>query len=146
MLRDTPRWVLQTSVASTTRLVSQTRDPGRQVVDHQTGHVGQPGSRLSLVGLTEPSGCEACCVVDTTRSLASFGQRRCGKELFMSAKQYKPGQVADRSGQVEIVGPRGGRTGAERTVVKGERIPPTPKPGQSYLMVDPTKNGAGRKP
>lgn len=57
----------------------------------------------------------------------------------------KPGEKASQSGQYEIVGPRGGRTGAERTVVKGEPLPPTPKPGQSYVMNDPTKNGAGKK-
>jgi len=43
-----------------------------------------------------------------------------------------------------MVGPRGGH-GPERTVTKGEPLPPTPKPGQGYKLVDPTKNGAGRK-
>ena len=52
----------------------------------------------------------------------------------------KPGQKADRSGQHEIVGPRGGRTGEERTVTKGEPMSPTPKPGQKYNLVDPTKH------
>ena len=33
------------------------------------------------------------------------------------ANSYKPGEKADRSGQYEIVGPRGGRTGIERTGV-----------------------------
>ena len=55
----------------------------------------------------------------------------------------KPGQKADRSGQYEIVGPRGGRTGEERTVTKGEPMPPTPKPGQKYNLVDPTKHKRG---
>ena len=58
---------------------------------------------------------------------------------------YKPGEKASRSGQYEIVGPRGGRTGIERTVVKGEPLPPTQRSGQRYIMVDPTKNGTGRK-
>lgn len=58
---------------------------------------------------------------------------------------YKPGEIADRSGQYEIVGPRGGRTGVERTVVRGEPLPPTPHSGQQYIIVDPSKNGAGRK-
>jgi len=57
---------------------------------------------------------------------------------------FKPGQKVERSAQVEIVGPRGGRTGEERTVVKGEPFPPTPKAGQGYIVVDPTKNGAGK--
>ena len=58
---------------------------------------------------------------------------------------YKPGEKAGYSGQYEMVGPRGGRTGTERTVVKGEPLPPTQKPGQRYVLVDPTNNGAGRK-
>lgn len=60
------------------------------------------------------------------------------------AKTYKPGESAPRSGQYGIVGPRGGDTGSERTVVRGETMPPTPKSGQTYRLVDPTKNGAGR--
>jgi hypothetical protein len=61
------------------------------------------------------------------------------------SKTYKPGQSAPRSGQYEIVGPRGGGTGKERTVVRGEPLPPTMKPGQGFQLVDPTKNGAGRR-
>ena len=56
----------------------------------------------------------------------------------------KPGQSAPRSGQYEIVGPRGGRTGEERTVTRNEPMPPTPKPNQGYHLADPTKNGTGR--
>lgn len=52
---------------------------------------------------------------------------------------YKPGEHAPQSGQYEIVGPRGGQTGSERTVVSGEPLPPTPQPGQRYILVDPTK-------
>lgn len=58
---------------------------------------------------------------------------------------HKPGEIAPRSGQVKIVGPRGGDAGgAERTVVKGERIPPTPEPGQRLIYVDYAKNNAGK--
>jgi len=57
----------------------------------------------------------------------------------------KPGSPAPRSGQYEQVGPRGGHTGEERTVVRREPLPPTPKPGMGYVLVDPTKNGSGRK-
>lgn len=59
-------------------------------------------------------------------------------------KHYKPGEKAPASGQAEIIGSRGGRTGEERTVVKGEPFPPTPKPGQEYEITDPTKNKSGR--
>lgn len=57
----------------------------------------------------------------------------------------KPGTSAPHSGLYEIVGPRGGRTGEERTVVRHEPLPPTPKPGMGYVLVDPANNGAGRK-
>lgn len=60
------------------------------------------------------------------------------------SKPLKPGMTAPRSGQYEIVGPRGGRTGEERTVVRNEPLPPTPEAGQSYRIADPTKNGAGK--
>jgi hypothetical protein len=60
------------------------------------------------------------------------------------AKTYKPGEKAPISAQYEIVGPRGGRTGEERTVAKGETLPPPPKPGQVYIPVDPTMNKSGR--
>jgi hypothetical protein len=55
-------------------------------------------------------------------------------------RTYKPGERADRSGQYEIHGPRGGATGNERTVTRNEPLPPTPKPGQTYVLVDPTKH------
>ena len=63
----------------------------------------------------------------------------------MPTQRQKPGERAQRSGQYEIVGPRGGNTGEERTVTKGEPLPPTPKAGQRYVIADPTKNGAGKK-
>lgn len=50
----------------------------------------------------------------------------------------KPGQTAPASGQYQINGPRGGK-GAERTVVRGEPLPPTPSAGSSYTLVDRTK-------
>ena len=53
--------------------------------------------------------------------------------------KFKPGQIAPESGLYGIVGSRGGNTGVERTVVKGEPFPPTPEKGQSYVMNDPTK-------
>lgn len=59
-------------------------------------------------------------------------------------KKIKPGERAPVSGQYEIVGPRGGHTGKERTVVKGEPMPPTPGAGQSYEISDRTKNKSGK--
>jgi hypothetical protein len=51
----------------------------------------------------------------------------------------EPGEIAQTSGQYEIIDSRGGRIGQERTVTKGEPLPPTPKQGQYYKLVDPTK-------
>lgn len=64
----------------------------------------------------------------------------------LTDKSYmKSGQKANRSGQYEILGPRGGRTGVERTITKGEPFPPTRKPGETYRLSDATKNGSGKK-
>ncbi|MEV0465139.1 hypothetical protein AB0I30_08355 [Nocardia tengchongensis] len=62
----------------------------------------------------------------------------------MPPKPLKPGNKAPHSGQYEKIGPRGGHTGEEVTGVKGRKLPPSSKPGQTYELVDPTKNGAGR--
>lgn len=58
-----------------------------------------------------------------------------------SNNQLKSGQIASRSGQYELISPRGGRTGNERTVTRGEPMPPTPKPNMTFKLVDVTKNG-----
>jgi hypothetical protein len=55
-----------------------------------------------------------------------------------------PGAKAPASGQYGLVGSRGGNGGKEITVVKGDTLPPTPKPGQSWVLVDPTKNNSGK--
>ena len=51
-----------------------------------------------------------------------------------AAKTMKPGRGAPASGEYEIVGPRGGNAGHERTVVRGKPLPPLPKSGQSYTL------------
>lgn len=53
---------------------------------------------------------------------------------------FNPGQKAPISGQYGVVGPKGGKTGTEVTVTKGETLPPTPKPGQGFVLVDKTKH------
>jgi hypothetical protein len=60
-------------------------------------------------------------------------------------EQFKPGHTAPYSGQYELVGPSGERTGEERTVVRGEPLPPTPLSGMRYVLCDPSNNGAGKK-
>lgn len=59
--------------------------------------------------------------------------------------RLRPGDRTPASGQYEIVGPRGGHTGKEVTSTKDHPMPPTPQAGQGYVLVDPTKNGSGRK-
>lgn len=56
----------------------------------------------------------------------------------------KPGEKAPASGQYEVQGPRGGKTSKEVTSVKGESMPPTEKSGQTYKLVDPSKNKSGK--
>jgi hypothetical protein len=58
-------------------------------------------------------------------------------------RNLRPGAKVPRSGQYQQTGPRGGQ-GKEVTSVKGERLPPTPRRGMTYTMVDPTKNKSGR--
>ena len=56
----------------------------------------------------------------------------------------KPGQKAPESGQYGVIGPKGGKTGTEITATKGETLPPTPKPGQTFVLVDKTKHKADK--
>jgi hypothetical protein len=58
--------------------------------------------------------------------------------MSKKTSDLRPGQTAPLSGQYQINGPRGGQ-GPERTVVRGEPLPPTPMPGSTYTLVDRTK-------
>ena len=51
----------------------------------------------------------------------------------------KPGKSAPASGQYR---PSGG--GNEITLPKGHTAPPTPRPGQTWKLVDATKNQSGK--
>jgi hypothetical protein len=53
---------------------------------------------------------------------------------------YSPGTPAPASGQVKIPGSK-----VEVTVVANKPMPPTPKPGQSFVYVDVTKHAPERK-
>ncbi len=59
---------------------------------------------------------------------------------------FKPGEEAPVSGLYELIGPRGGSTGKERTVVRGEVLPPPPKSGMKYRIAERVKNTSGRNP
>jgi len=52
----------------------------------------------------------------------------------------RPGERAPESGQYELVGPRGGKTGREGTAVADKPLPPTPGPGMGYVLADKTKH------
>lgn len=54
--------------------------------------------------------------------------------------KLKPGTPTPKSGQYNVVGPRGGDKGREVTSTKGNPLPPTQKPGEGYKLVDPTKH------
>lgn len=54
-------------------------------------------------------------------------------------KTLKSGNKVPVSGQYLIIGPKGGNTGEEITGVKGKVLPPTPKKGEKYKLVDKTK-------
>ena len=58
----------------------------------------------------------------------------------MANKELRPGDIAPKSGEYEVVGPRGGHTGRVVSASKGDRLPPTPKQGQKYY----SKNSSGR--
>jgi hypothetical protein len=61
----------------------------------------------------------------------------------MRKSKLKPGERAPASGQYQQVGPRGA-VPREVTVVKREPLPPAPKKGMSYKLIDRTKNKAGK--
>lgn len=58
----------------------------------------------------------------------------------MAGRRHKPGQKAPASGQYPIINAQGRPTGEERTVVRGEPFPPTPKARQTYGDPDRTKH------
>ena len=62
------------------------------------------------------------------------------QEVVMPETKHKPGEIADKSGQYPLIGPRGGKTGEESTVTKGEPFPPRLKPNMGYDKPDPTKH------
>lgn len=82
-----------------------------------------------------------------SRVIDSLGRLPCMQIgiIPMSSPTLKPGNIAPGSGQYQQVGPRGGVNGPEITSVIGRPLPPTTKPGQGYVFVDPTNNGSGHK-
>ncbi len=58
----------------------------------------------------------------------------------MAKETLKSGEKVEVSGQYEVVGPRGGKTGREVTLVEDKTAPPTRKSGQKMELVDKTKH------
>lgn len=56
----------------------------------------------------------------------------------------RPGQIAPQSGQYQITGPRGGQ-GPERTVVRGEPLPPHSEPAVHLLLGRPDQDEVATK-
>jgi hypothetical protein len=50
----------------------------------------------------------------------------------------KPGEKTPESGLYEIIGPKGGHTGETVVSVEGRPLPPTDKPGQGYILDEPS--------
>jgi hypothetical protein len=63
----------------------------------------------------------------------------------MAKIPLKPGEPVSQPGQYEEVKPGGRRTGHEVTMPEGHRLPPTSQPGGGFILVDPSKNKAGRR-
>jgi len=55
----------------------------------------------------------------------------------MSKARFTPGTRAPVSGIYEQVGPRGGRTGEEADSTRGKPLPPTEKPGTTWILARP---------
>jgi hypothetical protein len=61
----------------------------------------------------------------------------------MKRAQMKPGTPSPLSGEVRPEYANG-KLGAEVTVVKGKRLPPTRVAGAHYVVARPARNGAGK--
>jgi hypothetical protein len=65
----------------------------------------------------------------------------------MSKKNpLKPGNITPASGQYGIVNKKGKKTKTEITGVEGKPLPPTPKPGMTYVLNDKTVHDNDKKP
>ena len=60
--------------------------------------------------------------------------------MAKSKPVLKPGMKTPKSGQYAVVGPKGGKLGTEITSVAGKPLPPTSKPRDGYVLVDPTQH------
>jgi len=54
---------------------------------------------------------------------------------MVNSSRLTSGDTAPTSGEYEVIGSRGGRTGKTVTMKKGDTLPPTPLPDQYYEKV-----------
>lgn len=52
-----------------------------------------------------------------------------------SNSEFKPGNTAPKSGEYQVVGPRGGKTGDQVTMQQGTTFPPTDRPNMHFEKV-----------
>ena len=159
-----PRYVAIGSVEGTLFAVVYTwRNDRRRssLQDEPTGENGMPTversrKRLTRTGRVEWSRVHATTDEDIARQIAEdadtapeLGEEDLDRAVIVSPdgtrisyRERAPsetdlleaGQEAPQSGQYEITGPRGRKTGEERTLMRGEPMPPTPKVGQRYRL------------
>ena len=86
----------------------------------------------------------ADCYYTLSLPLLEGGERKMGKNKT-PVVGIKPGQRTPVSGQYIRKGPRGGEVPGEITSIEGKPLPPTPKPGQTYNLVDPTTHTSESK-
>ncbi len=62
----------------------------------------------------------------------------------MANKGLRPGTTTPRSGIYDKVGPRGGNTGQQADSTKGNPLPPTDKPGETWRLNTPARHKDGK--
>ena len=83
---------------------------------------------------------ERAVVVSSDGSRTPYPERVAG---LRAVQCLRPGTKAPMSGIYEIIGPSGEKTGAKRTAVRGEPLPPTPASGQHYRPASSIKRQRG---
>jgi len=58
----------------------------------------------------------------------------------MASKTYTPGTPTPRSGIYDKVGPRGGNTGQQADSTKGNPLPPSARPGETWRLNTPARH------
>lgn len=62
----------------------------------------------------------------------------------MRQKGLKPGTETPQSGLYTKLGPRGGDTGEQIPSTRGNPLPPTDKPGETWKLTQPAHHKSGK--